>query len=168
MSRSLTCMSVYLAVLNFGFYTRGFSIATVFTHLSATAWGAFQIYSTDRFHNDFKRLATDGACGINLLPNYWQSRARAEIPSLAFSAAALLVSCVLSFKLIKVIMHRWLSLVQLTSMLSVVIWMANLQARRRLQGDQQNLQAHPDSIHRYTAFIVLRCFSGGSLARSTL
>jgi hypothetical protein len=46
--------------------------------------------------------------------------------------------------------------------------MANFQARRRLQGNQQNLQAHPDSIHRYTAFIVLRCFSGGSLARSTL
>lgn len=76
-------------------------IAAAFTHLSATAWGAFQIYNTHRFHNDFKWLTTDGACGINLLPNYWQSRAFAEIPSLAFSAAAMLVSCFLSFKLIK-------------------------------------------------------------------
>ena len=41
--------------------------------------------------------------------------------------------------------------------------MANFQARRRLQDDQQDLQAHPDSIHRYTAFTVLRCLSGGSL-----
>ena len=83
-------------------YPRGSSIAAAFTHLSATAWGAFQIYNTGRFHDDFKRLTTDGACGINLLPNYWQSRAFAEIPSLAFSAAAMLVSCFLSFKLIKV------------------------------------------------------------------
>ncbi|KAH9065911.1 hypothetical protein EDB87DRAFT_1554553, partial [Lactarius vividus] len=76
-------------------------IATALTHLSATAWGAFQIYNTNMFHQDFKRLATDGACKINLLPSYWEARARAEIPSLAFSAAALLVSCYLSFKLVK-------------------------------------------------------------------
>ncbi|KAI9462320.1 hypothetical protein BJY52DRAFT_1203155 [Lactarius psammicola] len=76
-------------------------IATALTHLSATAWGAFQIYNTDRFHKDFKRLTTDGACRINLLPSYWQARSSAEIPSLASSAAALLISCFLSFKLIK-------------------------------------------------------------------
>ncbi len=46
--------------------------------------------------------------------------------------------------------------------------MANFQARRRLQDNQQDLQAHPDSIHRYSAFTVLRYFSSGSLARSTL
>ncbi len=96
---------VYLAVLNFVSYPRGFSIAAALTHLSATAWGAFQIYNTDRFHKDFKRLTTEGACKINLLPSYWQSRSRAEIPSLAFSGAALFVSCFLSFKLIKVIVH---------------------------------------------------------------
>jgi hypothetical protein len=77
-------------------------MATVVTHLSATAWGGFQIYNTDAFHEDFKRLATDGACQVNLLPTYWASRARAEIPSLAFNVAALLVSCFLSFKLVKV------------------------------------------------------------------
>jgi len=76
-------------------------IATIFTYLSATAWGAFQIYSTGRFHEDFKRLTSDGTCGINLLQNYWQSRADAEIPSLAFSAASMLVWWFLSFKLIK-------------------------------------------------------------------
>ncbi|KAI0004096.1 hypothetical protein BJV74DRAFT_423884 [Russula compacta] len=76
-------------------------IATVVTHLSATAWSGFQIFFTNAFHNDFQRLTTDGACQINLLPHYWTSRASAEIPSLAFNAAALLVSCYLSFRLIK-------------------------------------------------------------------
>jgi hypothetical protein len=46
--------------------------------------------------------------------------------------------------------------------------MANFQARRRLQEDQQDLQAHLDSVHRFTAFNFLRCLSCGSLARSTL
>ena len=82
------------------------SIATVVTHLSATAWSGFQIYFTTAFHNDFQRLTTDGACQINLLPQYWTSRARAEIPSLAFNVAALLVSCFLSFRLIKVKLHQ--------------------------------------------------------------
>jgi hypothetical protein len=76
-------------------------IATALSHMSATAWAGFQIYNTARFHQDFNRLTTDGACRINLLPGYWQSRAHAEIPSLAFSAATLLVSCFLSYKLIK-------------------------------------------------------------------
>lgn len=76
-------------------------IATVLTHLSATAWGGFQIYNTNAFHADFKRLTTDGVCQINLLPKYWTSRAHAEIPSLAFNILALLVSSFLSFRLIK-------------------------------------------------------------------
>jgi hypothetical protein len=76
-------------------------IAAVLTHLSATAWSAFQVFDTKAFHSDFKRLITDGACHVNLLPNYWSSRAYAEIPSLACNVAALLLSCFLSFKLIK-------------------------------------------------------------------
>ena len=84
-----------------------FSIATVLTHLSSTAWGGFQIYNTNAFHKDFKRLTTDGACHhVNLLPSYWSSRARAEIPSLAINAAALLVSCFLSLRLIKVMINQ--------------------------------------------------------------
>jgi len=102
-----------IAFLAFQFWVLGMSlvallnesiphiIAAVLTHLSATAWGSFQIYSTRAFHSDFKRLTTDGACHINLLPNYWSSRSRAEIPSLAFNVVALLVSCFLSFRLIK-------------------------------------------------------------------
>ncbi len=72
-------------------------------HLSSTAWGAFQIYNTNLFHNQFTRLTTNGACQINLLPNYWIARSHAEIPSLAFNAAALLLSYFLTVKLIKVI-----------------------------------------------------------------
>lgn len=84
------------------FSSTRFRIATVLTHLSATAWGGFQIYNTNAFHADFKRLTTDGVCQINLLPKYWTSRAHAEIPSLAFNILALLVSSFLSFRLIKV------------------------------------------------------------------
>ncbi|KAH9968726.1 hypothetical protein BC827DRAFT_276462 [Russula dissimulans] len=102
-----------ISFLTFQFWVLGMSLvavlnesiphimATVLTHLSATAWGAFQIYSTDVFHDNFRRLTTDGACGINLLPRYWTLRAQAEILSLAFNVAALLVSCFLSFRLIK-------------------------------------------------------------------
>jgi len=76
-------------------------IAAVLTHLSATAWSGFQVSDTKAFHSDFKRLTTDGPCHVNLLPSYWSSRAYAEIPSLAFNVAALLLSCFLSFRLIK-------------------------------------------------------------------
>jgi hypothetical protein len=75
--------------------------AAVLTHLSATAWSGFQIYATKAFHRDFKMLTTDGACHVNLLPSYWSSRSHAEIPSLAFNVAGLLLSCFLSFRLIK-------------------------------------------------------------------
>jgi hypothetical protein len=102
-----------IAFLAFQFWVLGMSlvallnesiphiIATVLTHLSATAWAGFQVYNTKAFHGDFKRLTTNGACHVNLLPNYWSSRARAEIPSLAINVAALLFSCFLSFRLIK-------------------------------------------------------------------
>ncbi len=82
------------------------STAAVLTHLSATAWSGFQIYATKAFHRDFKMLTTDGACHVNLLPSYWSSRSHAEIPSLAFNVAGLLLSCFLSFRLIKVTINQ--------------------------------------------------------------
>ena len=103
MNRFPTCMSTYTLIAKSLFLTHAVRIATVLTHLSATAWGGFQIYNTNAFHTDFKRLTTDGVCQINLLPKYWTSRAHAEIPSLAFNILALLVSSFLSFRLIKVL-----------------------------------------------------------------
>jgi len=76
-------------------------LASLLTHMSATAWGGFQISSTSSFHDNFQRLTTQGACGINLLPNYWTARGKAEIPSLALNVASLLVSSFLSWRLIK-------------------------------------------------------------------
>lgn len=76
-------------------------VASLLTHVGATAWGGFQIYDTSQFHDDFTTLTTSGACGVNLLPTYWQARANAEIPSLALNGAALLLSAVLSWRLIK-------------------------------------------------------------------
>jgi hypothetical protein len=79
-------------------------IASLLTHVLATAWSAFQISNTANFRNQFDQYITHGACnGVpSLLPNYWEGRARSEIPILALNAAALIISCVLTWKLVKV------------------------------------------------------------------
>ncbi|KAH9835844.1 uncharacterized protein C8Q71DRAFT_763703 [Rhodofomes roseus] len=76
-------------------------IATLLMHVAASAWGGFQIYDTALFHSEFSQLATNGACHVNLLPTYWDQRADVEIPSLALNGVALIVSAVLSWRLIK-------------------------------------------------------------------
>ncbi|KAI0803144.1 hypothetical protein BC629DRAFT_1591233 [Irpex lacteus] len=77
-------------------------IASFLTHCLATGWSAFQLTNTQTFKKDFTRLATRGACqGVNLLPTYWTQRAQFEIPTLAFNALALLISAILSWKLMK-------------------------------------------------------------------
>ena len=58
--------------------------------------------NTEVFHKKFTALTTKGACGINLLPDYWKNRNNAEIPSLALNCFALLVSAFLSWRLMKV------------------------------------------------------------------
>ncbi|THH21010.1 hypothetical protein EW146_g465 [Bondarzewia mesenterica] len=102
-----------IAFIGFQFWVLGMSIvallnesiphiiASLLTHLSATAWAGFQVWNTTAFHDDFRRLTTNGVCGINLLPSYWSDRSKAEIPSLALNAAGLLVSVFLSWRLIK-------------------------------------------------------------------
>jgi hypothetical protein len=78
-------------------------IASLLTHMLATAWSGIQIANTASFRRDFNHYITEGACaGVpSLLPNYWQQRANAEIPLLALNVVALLVSCVLTWKLVK-------------------------------------------------------------------
>jgi len=72
----------------------------------ATGWSAFQIVHTSHFRADFNRLTTEGACkGIKLLPTYWVDRGRAEIPSLALNIAALMISALLTWKLVKVYIY---------------------------------------------------------------
>lgn len=68
----------------------------------ATAWSGYQLGNTSQFHDDFSKLITKGACGVNLLPEYWTERARFELPTLALNAVALVISAVLSWKLMKV------------------------------------------------------------------
>jgi hypothetical protein len=78
-------------------------IASLLTHMLATAWAGFQIVHTAGFKTDFSRLVTNGVCKpIDLLPHYWEQRRNAEIPSLALNAAALLTSAFLTWKLVKV------------------------------------------------------------------
>ncbi|KAF7320177.1 B-block-TFIIIC domain-containing protein [Mycena kentingensis (nom. inval.)] len=78
-------------------------IASLLTHVLATAWSGFQISQTAAFRGNFNHLITKGACnGVpSLLPTYWEDRARAEVPTLALNALGLVVSSVLTWKLVK-------------------------------------------------------------------
>ncbi|EGO02711.1 hypothetical protein SERLA73DRAFT_47119, partial [Serpula lacrymans var. lacrymans S7.3] len=82
------------------------TFASLLTHMLATGWAGIQLYNTAEFHSEFERLTTNGACNpIDLIPNYWSARAAAEIPSLAFNAAGLVTSAVLSWRLAK--LYGW-------------------------------------------------------------
>jgi len=77
-------------------------LASLLTHMLATAWAAFQIKRTSDFHAQFARLTTNGACKpLNVLPQYWRDRSNAEIPSLALNALGLVASAFLTWRLIK-------------------------------------------------------------------
>jgi hypothetical protein len=77
-------------------------LASLLTHMMATGWAAFQIVHTAHFRSDFNSVVTNGACnGISLLPPYWNARRNAEIPSLVLNVISLIVSSVLTWKLIK-------------------------------------------------------------------
>ncbi|KAJ7293166.1 hypothetical protein C8J57DRAFT_1041078 [Mycena rebaudengoi] len=78
-------------------------LASLLTHVLSTAWSSYQIYHTARFRKNFNEMITEGACNgaPSLLPTYWQDRASAEIPTLALNIVALLVSIVLTWKLMK-------------------------------------------------------------------
>ncbi|KAL5535245.1 hypothetical protein ACEPAF_3339 [Sanghuangporus sanghuang] len=77
-------------------------IASLLTHVLATAWGGFQIWHTNDFRENFVKLTAQGACdGTNLLSTYWKPRANAEIASLVLNAVALVLSGFLSWKLFK-------------------------------------------------------------------
>ncbi|KAF9523600.1 hypothetical protein CPB83DRAFT_821288 [Crepidotus variabilis] len=77
-------------------------IASLMTHMMATAWGGFQIVHTANFRSTLGRVITNGACkGAVVLPGYWEARATAEIASLVFNGLALIVSGILTWKLMK-------------------------------------------------------------------
>ncbi|KAJ7169468.1 hypothetical protein C8R46DRAFT_897285 [Mycena filopes] len=80
-------------------------IASLLTHVLATGWSGFQISHTASFKKNFEQFITKGACNgdkvPSLLPDYWNQRSAAEIPTLALNVAALLISCVLTWKLVK-------------------------------------------------------------------
>lgn len=158
--------------------TTAYSAASLLTHILATAWGGFQIvrmvhcfteyprlmlyrqYNTEVFHRKFSTLTTQGACGINLLPNYWKDRSNAEIPSLALNVFALLVSAFLSWRLMKVchwsngviIRFGWLML----TLCILDFRLANVQACRSVAHYQPHLQHGLDVLDCYPARPILR------------
>ncbi|KAH6916822.1 hypothetical protein BKA70DRAFT_313840 [Coprinopsis sp. MPI-PUGE-AT-0042] len=82
-------------------------LASLLTHVMVTAWAAFQITQTQQFKLTFARVITNGACKDQpaLLTNFWTARSHFEIPALALHAAALLISCILTWHLVK--LYGW-------------------------------------------------------------
>lgn len=77
-------------------------LASLLTHILATAWAIYQIFHTMDFQRTFKKVISQGACnGTNLLSTYWKDRAMAEIPGLALNGLGLLLSGFLTYKLFK-------------------------------------------------------------------
>ena len=128
----------------------------------STGWAAIQLINTNQFHDDFSRLTTHGACGVNLLPTYWSERAKAEIPTLVLNAVALLVSSYLTWKLLKVriLCAQWH--ISRDNIALAVLRMADIQEDRRISNNQPRLPWCPLPFHRYSAVRVLRsgiCFA---------
>lgn len=135
-------------------------IVSLLTHVLATAWGTFQVFSTSSFQESFNRLTTDGACGVNLIPTYWKARAAGEIPSVVLNAVALLLSAFLSWRLIKVSLKLFKEFKKINKLVLTIysaIWMADVQACWSLSHDQPCLQARLIIVYRYSAILLLHC-----------
>jgi len=77
-------------------------LASLLTHVMATAWGALQIIHTANFRTDFNRVITHGACNQTILSkSYWNARRWAEATSFSLNGLALIISCALTWKLVK-------------------------------------------------------------------
>jgi hypothetical protein len=92
----------------------------------ATSWGALQIMHTANFRADFKRVITNGACDQTILNvSYWNARRWAEATSLSLNGLALMISCALTWKLVKVS-----SLARFHTPfphIAAALWLANIQ-----------------------------------------
>lgn len=150
------------------------SLASLATHIAATAWAGFQLAHTARFRRNFNRVITNGACSTPaetdangfLLSGYWVERSKAEIPILALNVLALGISVLLTWKLVKVCLRPLFCICGGNSEgVCVVLRLANLQARRCIQADQQDLQVRPHAVDHDPALCVLHGRDCWSLAR---
>ena len=115
----------------------------------ATAWSGYQLWNTGLFHDDFSKLITKGACGVNLLPTYWAERSRFEIPILALNVIALVVSAILSWRLMKVGHYQYLTVIHVSHAI-IDLRLANLQTRGRITFHQPGLQTRLDVVSDYS------------------
>jgi hypothetical protein len=77
-------------------------LASLLSHLMATVWGILQITHTAHFRAEFNRVITKGACKQTILNlSYWNARQWAELYALSLNGLALLISCALTWNLIK-------------------------------------------------------------------
>jgi hypothetical protein len=128
------------------------------THMIATGWAGFQISHTAQFQRQFTRVTTNGACmPLDLLPCYWKERGQAELSILALNIVALVISAILTWKLIKVgfrtLLHLW-PCAEHERFLPVV-WVADLQTHGSFISHQPLLQDCFDFLDHYPAVNVL-------------
>lgn len=142
--------------------------ASLLTHMLATGWATFQITHTATFRSEFNRVITKGACKhITLLPHYWEARGQAEIPSLVMHVVALLVSCFLTWRLIKVFFFCLITKIfSLTRWIAA--WLADIQTGRRITHNQPLVQDRPHSVHRHSIISIFHGRHCVSLDRSTV
>lgn len=144
-------------------------LASLVTHVVATAWGSFQLVHTANFRSQFVTLITKGACKdasqIPITSNYWEDRRAAEVSSLTLNVLALVVSCFLSWRLFKASIPgtSW----DCVSEPLIALWLADFQARWCISCYQQDVQTcshtidyHPTEplLHGCHRFFVVGSF----------
>lgn len=68
----------------------------------SAGWSGYAIWRTIDIHTRFTALITNGACGVDLFPHYFHDRLSVQIADLVLNVIALLVSCYLVWRLVKV------------------------------------------------------------------
>ncbi|KAH8115391.1 hypothetical protein DFH11DRAFT_1507661, partial [Phellopilus nigrolimitatus] len=76
-------------------------IAGYLLRVLSTAWSAYAIWRTLDIRSRFQGLLTDGACGVDLFPDYFDHRIPVQIADLSLNTVALLLSCYLVWNLVR-------------------------------------------------------------------
>ncbi|KAF8634420.1 hypothetical protein AX15_000871 [Amanita polypyramis BW_CC] len=77
-------------------------IASLITHLLTTAWAGVRILNTAVFRSKFGRVIVHGTCsGMDVLPDYWDTRCKAELAALILNIVSLVISSFLTWRITK-------------------------------------------------------------------
>ena len=68
----------------------------------SVGWSGYAVWRTQDIEKRFQTLLTDGACGVDLFPTYFNERMAFEIPDLTLNVIALIALSFFVFRLSKV------------------------------------------------------------------